>query len=438
MSKPANLKIATSENFADRLADELTEREEAPSLERAPAPQIEPTESEAPISRRETATGSRDIATASATPRQRGRSVLRSILMLGGIAGVIILGGSYWLRGGRWVSTDDAYVRAPKLMVSTDISGIVASINVVEGQHVNAGDILFRVDPRQFEIALETAKAQLALVTINLTAAKSDYLQLQSGIAAQQAQVSLAQVNNDRAGSLVLSSAGSKAAFDQTRFALDAAREQLAALKRQSESALTRLGGRADLHVEQHPQHKAAQAAVDEVQRQLDHTVVRAPFGGTVTAVDKLQPGTYLVSQTAALTNTGAVALVADEGLYIEANVKETDLTFMKVGDPVDIAIDAYPDRTWKGHVDSISPASGSEFAIIPSQNASGNWVKVVQRVPIRLKIDQSPDNSRLRSGMSVVADVDTGHKRQWSDLWPWSKAAPIDAQGEAHGPAKR
>ncbi len=432
MTKAANFRIAQVDVASDDLpeasgrSDALERGPTAPTRE-APASRPEPAaRAEAPAETREAASPPRDA-------RQRGRGRLRSILMLAGIAGVVIIGGGYWLRGGRWVSTDDAYVRAPKLMVSTDISGIVSAVDVVEGQHVKAGDVLFRVDPKPFQTALDAAKAQLEITRINLTAARSDYRQLQSGIAAQEAQVALAQITNDRASGLAQSNAGTKAAYDQARYTLESTRNQLDALRRQLDSALTRLGGGVDAPIEQHPQYKAAMAAVNEAQRQYDHTIVRAPFGGVVTAVDKLQPGTYLVSQTAALTNTGAVALIADEGLYIEANVKETDLTFMKVGDPVDIAVDTYPDRVWKGHVDSISPASGSEFSILPAQNASGNWVKVVQRVPLRLKIDKSPDNSRLRSGMSVVADVDTGHVRHLSDLWPWSSAAP---KGEADGAA--
>ena len=350
--------------------------------------------------------------------------------MLGGIAVVAVGGGGFWLHGGRWVSTDNAYVRARKLMVTTDVSGIVASVEVREGEQVKPGQILFRLDPTQFDIALRVAQANLEQIRITLQAAQQDYARLQSEIAGQTAQVDLAQANFDRASALALSNAGTRTAYDQAHFGLEAAQHQLEALRRQAQSALIRLGGKADAPVEQHPQYLAAKAQADEAQRQLDHATVRAPFGGVVTAVESLQPGTFLVSQTAALTNTGAVGLVSTKELWVDANVKETDLTFAKSGDPVDLTVDAYPGQVWHGRIASIAPASGAEFSILPAQNASGNWVKVVQRVPVRIALDPQAGTPALRAGMSVVAEIDTGHKRALSELW--GAAAPR-AAGETH-----
>ncbi len=145
---------------------------------------------------------------------------------------------------------------------------------------------------------------------------------------------------------------------------------------------------------------------------------MRAPFNGIVTQVDALQPGTYLVSQTAALTNTGAVGLVSTDNVWIDAHIKETDLTYVKPGDPVGIFVDTYPSRVWVGTVESISPASGSEFSILPAQNASGNWVKVVQRISVRIRVDRKPDDPVLRAGMSVTVDIDTGHRRSLFELF--------------------
>ena len=358
-----------------------------------------------------------DSKNAASTKKQRGN--LRSTLMLGGVALAVVGSLAFYIQGGRWVSSDDAYVRAAKLMVSTDVSGIVDQVDVKQGQRVKAGDVLFRVDPRQYQIALDASKANLAQVRLTLEAAQKDYARLQSDIAAQTAQVQLAQANFQRAQDLVNVNAGTRAAYDQMRFTLEAAQRNLDSMKQQALVAITRLGGKADLPVEQLPQYAQAKAQVDETQRQLDHTTVRAPFSGTVTAVDALQPGTFLVSQTAALTNTGAVGLVSDENIWVEANLKETDLSYAKPGDPVDVSIDAYPDRVWHGHVDSIFPASGSEFSILPAQNASGNWVKVVQRIPVRVRLDRDVNDPPLRAGMSAVVEVDTGHQRHWSDLWP-------------------
>ena len=353
---------------------------------------------------------------ASAAPGRKRR--LRTTLMLGGIA-MVAIGSSYgWLSGGRYVSTDDAYVRAPKLMVSTDVSGLVSDVDVKEGQQVKAGDVLFRVDPRQYEIALENAKANLAETALAVKAMKVDYSRMLSDIAAQQAGVQNDQATFDRYNVLVKDNSVSKATFDQARFALEADQRKLESLKQQAEVQLAKLGGKPDAPVEQHPQYLQGQAAVDEAKRQLDHATIRAPFNGTVTAVDSLQPGLYLVAQTAALTNQGAVALVSSDDMWIDAHLKETDLTHVKPGDPADVTVDSYPGHVWRGKVESISPASGSEFSILPAQNASGNWVKVVQRVTARIRLERGADEPVLRSGMSVVVDIDTGHKRSLAEMF--------------------
>jgi multidrug resistance efflux pump len=211
-----------------------------------------------------------------------------------------------------------------------------------------------------------------------------------SDIAAQQAQVSLDQATFDRYAALVRSDSISKANYDQARFTLEADSSKLESLKQQAQVQLAKLGGNADIPVAEQPQYLQAKAQVDEAQRQLDHAVVRAPFDGVVTQVDTLQPGTYLVAQTAALTNTGAIGLVSTDRVWIDANMKETDLTYVKLGDHVDVSVDTYPGRVWSGTVESVSPASGSQFSILPAQNSSGNWVKVVQRIPVRIRVDRN------------------------------------------------
>ncbi|MDB5544985.1 MAG: hemolysin secretion protein [Hyphomicrobiales bacterium] len=353
------------------------------------------------------------VATA---PRKSNR--LRYMLMGGGVIAVALASGGFWLQGGRYVSTDNAYVRAAKLMVSTDVSGIVQDVAVKQGQRVKAGDILFRLQPDQFRIAVDNARAQLEGVKLTLEAAVKDYDRLQSDIEGQRAQAQLAQSNYDRASILVRENNTTRAAFDQTRAQLTATQKALESLQQQREVALVRLGNRADLPPEQHPQYMQAKAALDEAQRQLDHTIIRAPFAGTVTAVDTLQPGTFLVSQTASLTTVGAIGLVSESDVWVEANLKETDLNYTKSGDSVEFTVDAYPGRVWHGRVQSINPATGGEFSILPAQNSSGNWVKVVQRVPVRISIERSPDDPALRAGMSVNVDVDTGHERKLSDIF--------------------
>jgi membrane fusion protein (multidrug efflux system) len=309
-------------------------------------------------------------------------------------------------------------VQAAKVVVSTDVSGIVTAVEVHEGQAVNANDVLFRLDPRQFQIALDNAKAQLAETALTIEAMKQDYKRMLSDIDAQQAQVSLDQVTFDRYTTLVQSESVSQSMYDQARFTLAADQSKLQSLKQQAQVQLARLGGNPDIAVSDHPQYQQVKAQVDEAQRQLDHSVVRAPFAGIATQVDALQPGTYLASATAALTSTGAIGLVSTNRVWIDAFMKETDLTYAKTGNSVNISVDTYPGQVWSGTVESISPASASQFSILPAQNASGNWVKVVQRIPVRISVQHAPGDLTLRSGMSVTVDIDTGHRRSLTELF--------------------
>ena len=345
--------------------------------------------------------------------RKRKRFILLVIVPV--IA--VVAGFLFYFLGGRYVSTDDAYVHAAKLMVSTDISGLVSEVDVHEGQAVKAGDVLFRVDPRQFQIALDNAKANLAQTALSLQAMKEDYARMQQDIAAEQSLVDLDQTTFDRDAQLLKTNAVAQSTYDQARFTLEGEKSKLDSLRKLSEVQLARLGGSAEFDVTQHPQYLQAKAQVDEAQRQLDHTVVRAPFDGVATQVDALQPGTYLVAQTAALTNTGAVALVATNDVWVDANMKETDLTHVKTGDRVKIWVDSYPGHVWSGTVESIAPAAGSEFSILPAQNSSGNWVKVVQRIPVRIRVNPTPEALKLRAGMSVTVSIDTGHRRTLAEM---------------------
>jgi membrane fusion protein, multidrug efflux system len=346
------------------------------------------------------------------------RRHLRKPLMLGAPLLVAVIAFFVWYTGGRYVSTDNAYIHAPKLVVSADVSGIVSDVLVHEGQAVHKGDVLFRIDPRQFQIAVDNASAQLAQTALNVQAMKQDYERMLSDAAAQAAQVELAQKTFERAADLSKRGVASAQTFDQARTALDAALKRQQSLHEQAKVLLAKLGGDANISVTEHPTYLQVKAQLDEAQRQLDHSVIRAPFNGIVTQVDQLQPGVYLVAATAALTNTGAVALVATDDVWIDANFKETDLTWVKPGENVEISIDTYPGRTWKGKVKSIAPASGAEFSILPAQNSSGNWVKVVQRIPVRITVDRKDGDPPLRIGMSSYVTIDTGHSRSFSQLW--------------------
>jgi membrane fusion protein (multidrug efflux system) len=339
------------------------------------------------------------------------------LLMTAGILIVIAGSAVFWLRGGRFATTDDAYVQDAKLLVTTDVSGVVSTVNVHENQAVKAGDLLFQLDLLPFQITLDSATANLHATALTIESMKADYRVTLSNVDAQQSQVQLDQVTYDRYAALVQEDNVSRALYDQARYTLQLDKNKLVSLQQQAQVQLAKLDGNPDITVTEHPLYRQIKSQVDEAQRQLDHASVRAPFSGVVTQVDALQPGTYLVSQTAALTGAGAIALVSSDRVWVTAQMKETDLSYVKPGDHVDVTVDTYPDRVLSGHVESVSPASGSEFSVIPAQNTSGNWVKVVQRIPVRIAIDAKANALVLRSGMSVYVSIDTGHRRALRDL---------------------
>jgi membrane fusion protein (multidrug efflux system) len=345
--------------------------------------------------------------------RRAAAHLLRPLLMLGGIAAVALAAGGFWLAGGGVVSIDNAYVRAGKLAVATDVSGIVRDVAVKEGDRVHRGDVLFRLDPRPFQIALEGAEASLAGVAQQMEAAKRDYQRMLRDIDAKQAQVQADQASYERYANLVKGGSVTRAEYDDARFRLAADKAGVESLKDEAQVQLARLGGAPDVDITRTPEYLKARAQVDEAQRQLDHSVVRAPFDAIATQVDQVQPGSYLGASAAAF------GLISTEHVWVEANPKETDLTYVKPGDPARISVDTYPGRVWQGRVESIAPGSGSEFSILPAQNASGNWVKVVQRIALRVSVDRQPGDPDLRAGMSVVVDIDTGHVRHLGDLIP-------------------
>lgn len=344
--------------------------------------------------------------------RRRSRRLLRPALMLGGVLAVALVASAAWLRGGTYVTSDDAYVEADKLALSTDVSGIVADVAVREGEHVAKGQVLFELDPKPFEIALAGAKANLQETALAIESMKHDYQRMLSDVATAEAGMHSDQATFDRAAKLIARGDVPRAQYDDARFKLAADQARVQALKDQAAVQLARLGGNPAAPVASLPQYQAAAAKLAEAERQLDHSVVHAPLAGIVTDVSKLQPGMYLTAGTAAF------GLVSDEHAWVTANPKETSLNWVRPGDPATVTVDAYPGHTFHGVVESISPAVGSAFALLPAQNSSGNWVKVVQRIPLRVRIDRKPSDPPLRDGMSVEVSIDTGHHRRLADLW--------------------
>jgi membrane fusion protein (multidrug efflux system) len=275
---------------------------------------------------------------------------------------------------------------------------------------VQPGQVLFTLDQEPFKIALAGAEANLGQVANQLVTLKATYGQKLAQIEQAKADVALYESTYQRQQELVKRGAVSQATFDQARRDLAAARDRVAMAEHDAAATLAQLGGKADAKIEENPTWLAAKAQVDKAERDLRRTVVRAPMAGIVTNVEALQVGEYLPAAQPAFT------LVSND-VWIEANPKESDITYLKPGESATAVIDAYPGREWKATVASLAPATGTEFSVLPAQNATGNWVKVVQRVPVRLSVEMPPDAPPLRTGMSATVDIDTGHRRSLKDL---------------------
>lgn len=348
---------------------------------------------------------------------RRPQNLRRFLLTLGPVV-VLAAGLFVYMTGGRYVSTDNAYVHAGKLTVATDVSGIVADVAVHESQKVEKGDVLFTLDQEPFRIALAGAEANLGTVRNQITTQQATYRQKVAQIEQAKTDVGFYETTAQRQQDLLKRGVSAQATFDQAKRDLDAARERLSMAQHDAEAALAQLGGNANGRIEDHPNFLAAQSQVDKARRDLTRTTVVAPIPGIVTNVDALQVGEYLPAGQAAFS------LVSSADVWVEANPKESDLTYLKPGATATITIDAYPGREWRGTVTSLAPATGAEFSVLPPQNATGNWVKVVQRVPIRLKVEMPADAPPLRTGMSAYVEIDTGHQRQIADLFDGARQA--------------
>jgi membrane fusion protein (multidrug efflux system) len=339
-------------------------------------------------------------------PRSPRRHGLRWALFLL-LPIVLIVGGYFYVEGGAYTSTDDAYIEADKVGLSTDVSGMVEAIEVSDNQHVTAGQVLFRLDPLPFQLKLDQAQSQLGMVRDNLNALKANYQNVQAQIKQAEDQIAFNQLQYQRQETLARQQFTPQMSLDQARLNLQTSQQTLVSDKAQLASIVANLDGNPDIPIEQHPQYRQALAQRDEAVRQLRDSVVRAPYNGTVTNVPSLQLGMYLTASTAAFN------LVDTDRVWVEAQPKETELTDVRPGEPATITVDTYPGREWRGTVASIGPAAQSEFSLLPAQNTSGNWVKVVQRIPLLVQIDTTDKNMPpLRAGMSVEVSVYTGHKR--------------------------
>jgi len=330
----------------------------------------------------------------------------------------LIAGLTFYLSGGRYVTTDDAYVGAQKVLITPDISGKIISVAVKEGQSVATGDVMFQIDPVPFRLALAQARAKLDDAKTshdNLVANVKLYSQtidiINSGIAIKQRDV-------ERKSALVKSSAGSQLDLDNSATALVTAQAQSQLVKQQNSTALNQLLGNPELPLEQFPAYMQAKAALDDAQRNLDLTTVRAPMPGIATQVDQIQLGRFVAA------GTPVFSVIDTSKPWVDANPKESDFTYVAVGQPVTVDVDAFPNHVFKGTVGSLSPGTGAQFAILPPQNATGNFVKVVQRVPVRIYFDSHDKYvQKLKAGMSAYTSIDTGHRRSLAALLGFSPA---------------
>jgi membrane fusion protein (multidrug efflux system) len=351
-----------------------------------------------------------EVAAPTLAKLRQPKTLRRLLLALGPI--VVLAGGLVaYTAGGRYVSTDNAYVHAGKLTVATDVSGIVADVAVKESQKVEKGQVLFTLDQEPFRIALAGAEANLGIVRNQLVTLQATWRQKQSQVAQAKTDAAFFETGFQRQQDLLKRGVASQAAYDQAKRDLDAARERVVMAQNDADATLAQLGGKADAPIEQNASYLAAQAQVDKAKRDLARTTVLAPIPGIVTNVDALQVGEYLPAAQPAFS------LVSSADVWIEANPKESDLAYLKAGAPAVVTIDAYPGRDWQATVTSLAPATGTEFSVLPAQNATGNWVKVVQRVPIRLAVQMPADAPPLRTGMSATVEIDTGHRRHLGDL---------------------
>ncbi len=338
-------------------------------------------------------------------PARAKRNWRRTLLLA--LLPVALAAGSYsYVTGGQIMSTDNAYVRADTVGVSTDVAGTVVSVEVHDNEPVRKGQVLYRLNPEPFQIALDGAKAQLGTVHDQVLTLQATYKLALAQVDQAEADLDFYQTNFNRQRDLLARGAGTQAAFDVARHDLEATQKRIAVAKAQAETSLAQLSDDPNQKIEDNPFYKQAKSSVDNAQRDLNDTIVRAPFDGLVTNVNAIQPGSYLQA------SQPAFSLVSSSHVWIEANPKETELTYVRAGQEATVTVDAYPGVEWKGVIDSLSPASGSSFSLLPAQNTTGNWVKVVQRIPLRVRVDDTAGKPTLRVGMSVTVDIDTGHAR--------------------------
>ena len=334
-----------------------------------------------------------------AQPAKSPRAWGKTALIISVPLVIVAVAAYFWLTAGRFVSTDNAYVQQDRVSVSSDVAGRIVAVNTRENQVVKAGDLLFQIDPIPYRIAVEQANAAIATARVQVNTLATDSGSAAADIAAARADIALAQATYERQAELMKQGFTTRASFDAAAQQVAAGKAKLATANASAAKARVQVGsGTGSSGVPAAVQ--AAMAQRDKASLELQRTSVFAPVGGTVTQSTRLQVGQMMV------TGLPAVSIVASNRTWIEANFKETDLDKMRVGQPATVSFDAYGGLKLRGHVQSIGAGTGSEFSVLPAQNATGNWVKVTQRVPVRISIDEASPRA-LIAGLSAKVEID-------------------------------
>ena len=330
---------------------------------------------------------------------------------------LVLVGGALWLRGGRSVGTDDAYVKADIAQIAPEVSGRVDKVLVRDHERVKAGRPLIELDPEPFRLALDKANAELDNARTSVETARAQWAETQSELAELESQADFLSRQAARQQALAATGTAAVSKLEEAQNAAAVARDRIIVMKRRLARMLAALGGKPDIPTDDHPIVREKRAERDRAALDLKRATIVAPISGTAVNV-KLQPGEQIKAATPVFV------VVADTRPWVEANMKETDLTYVKPGQRARVILDVYPDVSWTAEVESISPATGAEFAILPPQNASGNWVKVVQRLPVRVRLVPRSGEPPLRAGMTATVSIDIGRQRSLADLFPGSAVA--------------
>ncbi|WP_206245146.1 HlyD family secretion protein [Novosphingobium terrae] len=339
-----------------------------------------------------------------ATRRQR----LRAPLLAAGVVAALAASLFFYLHGGRYESTDNAYFQTGLVSVAANVSGPVVAVEVHDNQRVRQGQVLFRIDPAPYQAAVDEAEANLADARTQVAALRANYGQGEAELGAARNRLDYAVREAARQKQLMTEGISSQAQYDRALLEAQTARQGIETSSKKNAGIAAALSGDVTVPTDRQPSVMRARAQLDRAKLNLGYTVVRAAQDGIVTKVNQLQPGDNVTAAKPVFSLAGA-------HIWVEANFKENQLDHMRIGQSASFSIDAFPGLHLTGHLRSFSPGTGNSFALLPPENATGNWVKVVQRLPVEFEIDNLPADVPLHAGLSVDVTVDTGFRRH---LW--------------------